>query len=125
MGDNVILKKAIILNIGTEILKGEIKETNSYFISNILSKMNISVLKIISIADHLKIILKTLHDIAKEKIHYIIISGGIGPTKDDLTRQAISKFLGRKLKFCLKEWEYLNKYQKKNYPKKILYFFSL
>ena len=86
--------KASILTIGKEILIGSILNTNSKYISEKLTDMGIDVIRQVSVDDGLDEIVEELNYISKSS-DLIIISGGLGPTDDDLTRDAVAKFLNR------------------------------
>lgn len=88
--------KASILTIGKEILIGSILNTNSKYISEKLTDMGIDVIRQVSVDDGLDEIVEELKYISKSS-DLIIISGGLGPTDDDLTRDAVAKFLNRKV----------------------------
>ncbi|KXA29534.1 competence/damage-inducible protein CinA domain protein [Peptoniphilus harei] len=88
--------KASILTIGKEILIGSILNTNSKYISEKLTDMGIDVIRQVSVDDGLDEIVEELNYISKSS-DLIIISGGLGPTDDDLTRDAVAKFLNRKV----------------------------
>ena len=75
--------KATILNIGDEILIGQIINTNSAFISKALNNIGIEVNEILSISDNKKSIINSISRVEKNS-EIIIITGGLGPTKDCL-----------------------------------------
>jgi len=83
--------KAEIITIGDEILIGQIVDTNSQFIGQELNKIGVSVYQITSIQDDEQHILKALHE-AQSRVEIVIITGGLGPTKDDITKKTIAKF---------------------------------
>jgi nicotinamide-nucleotide amidase len=83
--------QAEIITIGDEILIGQIVDTNSAFISKELNKIGISVYQITSVQDDKKHILKALKE-AEENADIIIITGGLGPTKDDITKHTICEY---------------------------------
>ncbi len=88
--------KCSILLIGTELLNGKVTDLNASFVINILKDTNINISNIITINDEVNKIHRTLEFLAKES-DIIIISGGLGPTNDDITKIGISKFLNKKL----------------------------
>ena len=88
--------KASILTVGKEILIGSITNTNSKYISEKLTDMGIDVTRQVSVDDDLDEIVKELEYSTKSS-DLIIISGGLGPTNDDITRDAVAKFLNRKI----------------------------
>ncbi len=78
--------KAVIVTIGDEILIGQIVDTNSGFIAKCLNKIGIEVNEMLSISDDKKHILDTLSNL-QNKFDLVIITGGLGPTKDDITKK--------------------------------------
>ena len=83
--------KAEIITIGDEILIGQIVDTNSAFISKALNKIGVSVYQITSVQDDKAHILKSLKE-AEENADIVIITGGLGPTKDDITKTTIAQY---------------------------------
>jgi len=77
--------KATIITIGDEILIGQITDTNSGFIAKSLEKIGIQVHEMISISDDKSHILETFAKVQNE-VDFVIITGGLGPTKDDITK---------------------------------------
>lgn len=88
--------KAHIITIGDEILIGQIIDTNSAFISKELIKIGIEVTKIVSIGDTKEEILSSLKD-AQNIYDIVIITGGLGPTNDDITKDAFCDFFDDEL----------------------------
>jgi len=84
---------AEIITIGDEILIGQIVDTNSVFISKQLNSIGVKVYQITSIQDEESHILSALED-AQNRVDLVIVTGGLGPTKDDITKQTFCKFLG-------------------------------
>ncbi|WP_179349806.1 competence/damage-inducible protein A [Winogradskyella pacifica] len=83
--------QAEIITIGDEILIGQIVDTNSAFLGKELNKFGISIYQITSIQDDKAHILKALKE-AEENADIIIITGGLGPTKDDITKHTICEY---------------------------------
>lgn len=83
---------AEIITIGDEILIGQIIDSNSAYISKELNKIGISVYQITSIQDERQHILTALKE-AAERVDVILVTGGLGPTKDDITKNACWNFL--------------------------------
>jgi len=83
---------AEIITIGDEILIGQIVDTNSAFIATELNKIGVSVFQITSVQDDKSHILKALRD-AEARSQIVIITGGLGPTKDDITKHTLCEFL--------------------------------
>ncbi|TDN88791.1 nicotinamide-nucleotide amidase [Salegentibacter sp. 24] len=88
--------KAEIITIGDEILIGQIIDTNSAFIAKELNKIGISVKQISTVEDEKSHVLAALSE-AKNRADIIIITGGLGPTKDDITKECLCEFFGDKL----------------------------
>ena len=87
---------AHIITIGDEILIGQIIDTNSAFISKELIKIGIEVTKIVSIGDSKKAILSSLKD-SQNNCDIAIITGGFGPTNDDITKDSFCEFFDDEL----------------------------
>lgn len=83
--------KAEIITIGDEILIGQIIDTNSQWIGKELNKIGVSVYQISSIQDDKEHILKALQE-AQNRVDIVIVTGGLGPTKDDITKKTIAEF---------------------------------
>ncbi|MFS4456815.1 competence/damage-inducible protein A [Maribacter sp. 2304DJ31-5] len=87
---------AEIITIGDEILIGQIVDTNSAFISKELNKIGVSVYQITSVQDNREHIMEALSN-ARSKVDLVIVTGGLGPTKDDITKHTICEFFQDKL----------------------------
>ncbi len=83
--------QAEIITIGDEILIGQIVDTNSTYISKELNKIGVSVYQITSVQDDKQHILKALAE-AEENVDIIIVTGGLGPTKDDITKHTFCEY---------------------------------
>lgn len=83
--------KATIVTIGDEILIGQIVDTNSGFIAKSLDKIGVEVAEMISISDDKQHILNTLSQL-QNKVDLVIITGGLGPTKDDITKHTFCEY---------------------------------
>ena len=82
---------AEIITIGDEILIGQIVDTNSQWIATELNKIGVSVYQISSIQDEKQHILNALKE-AESRADIVIITGGLGPTKDDITKKTIAEY---------------------------------
>jgi len=80
-----------IINIGNELLFGKTTNTNASFIAEKMTQTGIEVKKLIVIADDPDTIFRTITDAFKET-DWIITTGGLGPTKDDMTKNVIAKY---------------------------------
>ncbi|MBQ9400457.1 MAG: CinA family nicotinamide mononucleotide deamidase-related protein [Bacteroidales bacterium] len=87
------MKKASICTIGDEILIGQIVDTNSSHISRALGSLGIRVVRMISIGDVREEIISTLDNELKTN-DIVIATGGLGPTKDDITKDALAELSG-------------------------------
>lgn len=87
---------AEIITIGDEILYGQITDTNSQWISSELDKIGIKTIRKSSIGDDENQILGILEE-ASKRANLILITGGLGPTKDDITKKTLAKFFGAQL----------------------------
>jgi nicotinamide-nucleotide amidase len=83
--------KAEIITIGDEILIGQIVDTNSQWIGTEFNKIGVSVYQISSIQDDKQHILNALNE-AQERADIVILTGGLGPTKDDITKHTIAEY---------------------------------
>ena len=88
--------KCEIITIGDEILIGQIVDTNSAWLGQELNEIGIEVTRINSIADRSPAIQSTLRE-AMERASLVLITGGLGPTKDDVTKKALADFFGVEL----------------------------
>lgn len=88
--------KAYLISIGDELLIGQTINTNVAFIGNLISDNNISIIKSTVIGDDIKIILNEL-EIASASADLIICTGGLGPTHDDVTRNAFVQYFKTEL----------------------------
>lgn len=85
--------KAAIITIGDEILIGQIVDTNSAWLGEELSKLGVDLIESRSIKDDHKSIIAHLSEMTS-RYDLILMTGGLGPTKDDITKKAIADFLG-------------------------------
>lgn len=90
--------KVEIITIGDEILIGQIVDTNSAWMSVELNKAGFEIVQITSVHDDAAHIVASL-DLALERADVVLFTGGIGPTKDDITKQTLSRYFGMQLVF--------------------------
>ncbi len=83
--------KAAIITIGDEILIGQIVDTNSGFIAKSLDKIGVEIHEMISISDNKKHILETFAKL-QNHVDLVLITGGLGPTKDDITKHTFCEY---------------------------------
>ncbi|KXZ14720.1 competence/damage-inducible protein A [Bacillus atrophaeus] len=105
-------KKAEIIAVGSELLLGQIANTNAQFISKELAEIGINVFYHTAVGDNPER-LKQVIRIAEERSDFIIFSGGLGPTKDDLTKETIANVLGRPLVLDDEAFQSIEDYFKK------------
>ncbi|MBR1770095.1 MAG: CinA family nicotinamide mononucleotide deamidase-related protein [Bacteroidales bacterium] len=82
-----------IINIGNELLIGQVINTNSSYMSKILNSNGFSVNRVSVIADDRQAILQSVND-AMQRSEIVLITGGLGPTKDDITKQCLCELFG-------------------------------
>jgi nicotinamide-nucleotide amidase len=83
--------KAAIVTIGDEILIGQITDTNSGFIAKSLDRIGVEVYEMLSVSDSREHILSTFSKL-QNKVDIVIITGGLGPTKDDITKKTFCDY---------------------------------
>ena len=83
--------KAELVSIGDEILIGQIVNTNAVFLAKELNKIGVEVAQISSVSDQKEIIVNAL-DEARKRADIIIMTGGLGPTKDDVTKHTLCEY---------------------------------
>ncbi|WP_285849076.1 competence/damage-inducible protein A [Metabacillus litoralis] len=98
-----------IIAVGSELLLGQIVNSNAQFLSQELAELGLSVYYHTVVGDNPSR-LESAINIAKERSNVIIFTGGLGPTKDDLTKETISKVLGRELTFDVEALESIERY---------------
>jgi nicotinamide-nucleotide amidase len=101
------MKKASIVSIGNELLSGQTVDTNAAYLSSELLSIGITVVSSYTIGDDIDAIVRAFNLASDADV--VIATGGLGPTDDDLTRQAFAKFLGAELQL---QNELLNRIQK-------------
>ncbi len=90
--------KAELIAVGTEILTGQIINTNAQFLSEKCAELGIDVYFHTAVGDNEQRLLSVL-EVASQRSDLVILCGGLGPTEDDLTKQTLAAFLGRNLVF--------------------------
>ncbi len=88
--------KTAILTVGTEILFGQIVNTNAAYLSRELNNLGFDVMYHYSVGDNPKRLLELIH-LAFRDCDMIITTGGLGPTQDDLTKETIAKAMGERI----------------------------
>ncbi|MBA4419719.1 MAG: hypothetical protein C0391_01070 [Anaerolinea sp.] len=97
------MPSAEIITIGTEILLGEIQDTNTAFIARRLKDIGIDLFRTHTIGDNVLRISQTIRE-SLQRADIIITTGGLGPTVDDLTREAIAQAINKPLEFHPELW---------------------
>ena len=100
--------KAEIITIGDEILIGQIIDTNSAWIADQFNLNGIEIYQITSVHDEHKHIVNALKN-AAEKVDLVIITGGLGPTKDDITKNTLCEYFNTKLVFNENVFDHIKK----------------
>ncbi|MBU2950130.1 competence/damage-inducible protein A [Tamlana agarivorans] len=110
---------AEIITIGDELLIGQVIDTNSAFIAKQLNKIGVSIYQITSIQDDKAHILAALKD-AERHVDIIILTGGLGPTKDDITKKTIADYFNDSLVLNTKVLENIESIWNQNVGSKLL-----
>src|SRR3990170_8635292 len=95
---------AEIITIGDEILIGQIVDTNSAWIAKKLNEIGIEVKQISSVSDSREHIINALRE-AESRADIILITGGLGPTKDDITKKTLCDYFKTTMRFDEKVYE--------------------
>jgi nicotinamide-nucleotide amidase len=89
---------ASIITIGDELLIGQVIDTNSAWIGQKLNEIGIKVKQITSVSDDSQHIIDAMNE-ARRRADIILITGGLGPTKDDITKYTLCKYFKSNLRF--------------------------
>ena len=98
------MTSAEIITIGTEILLGEIVDTNTRYIARTLRSMGVDLYRTITIGDNTDRIASAIHN-SMERADIVITTGGLGPTIDDPTREAVAQAVGVETEFREDLWQ--------------------
>ncbi len=96
--------KAEIITVGTEILLGDILNTNTHYLSNELANMGVDVYYQITVGDNENRLLNQLEESFKRS-DLVVLTGGLGPTEDDLTKEVCAKYLNLDMEFHQPSWD--------------------
>ncbi|WP_321480270.1 CinA family nicotinamide mononucleotide deamidase-related protein [uncultured Bacteroides sp.] len=99
---------AEIITIGDELLIGQVIDTNSAWIGKELNKVGIEITRVTSVRDRSEEI-KDAIDFSMKRVDIVLVTGGLGPTKDDITKQTLCEYFHTKLVFSEKVFENLKK----------------
>ncbi len=97
---------AEIICVGTELLLGNIVNTNAQYISKEMARRGIDLFYHTVVGDN-KDRVKEVLEVALKRSDMIIMTGGLGPTKDDLTKEAAASFFGKKLVFDQRQYDHV------------------
>lgn len=89
---------AEIITIGDELLIGQVTDTNSAWMGRELNKVGIEVIRVVSVRDRADEIIEAV-DASMKRANIVLVTGGLGPTKDDITKQTLCKYFGTRLIF--------------------------
>ncbi len=107
---------AEIITIGDEILIGQILDSNSKWIAEELNKIGVSVYQISSIQDNKQHILNALKE-AESRADIIVLTGGLGPTKDDITKHTMAEYFDSEMEMNYEVEQFIKEmFAKMNYP---------
>ena len=95
--------RAEIITVGTEILLGDILNTNTHYLSNELANMGIDIYYQTTVGDNEERLLNQLNDSLKRS-DLIILTGGLGPTQDDITKEVCAKYLNLQMELHKESW---------------------
>src|SRR6266481_9434111 len=89
-------KTAAIVVIGNEILTGKSEDKNAIFLITELHSLGVALRRVVIIPDEVEVIAAAVRECA-EGFDYVFTSGGVGPTHDDITMEAVARAFGRKV----------------------------
>jgi len=105
-------KSAVLISIGDELLIGQTINTNSAWLAEQLTLRGIEVLEMITIGDNRQEVLRILKE-SSEKAELILITGGLGPTRDDLTARILAEFFEKPLVFNEKVYSWIKQFKER------------
>jgi len=105
-------KKASILTIGEEILFGQILNTNSNYISSALTEIGVKVVLHLSVGDNNEDIINALK-VSESVSDITIITGGLGPTNDDITKKCLADYFSSDIVVNIKAYKVIEEYFKR------------
>ncbi|WP_017872585.1 CinA family nicotinamide mononucleotide deamidase-related protein [Candidatus Caldatribacterium saccharofermentans] len=96
---------AAILCVGTELVTGMVRDVNASFLSHKLLGKGIFPKWILFVPDSMEETVSGFRFLLEQGVDFLFVSGGLGPTVDDFTREAVARALGKSLVFCEEAWE--------------------
>ena len=110
------MNRVSIISVGNELLSGQCLDTNRAWLGERLYSVGLEVVSGYTVADEIEIVSDAITNAARQS-KIILITGGLGPTDDDLTRQAVAKYLGVELEYHEELFEQIKAYFiNRNYP---------
>ena len=106
----------IFIAIGSELLSGDVIESNAHWLQNKIAHRNIKMTRIVVVEDKLSSMITTIENAIQEADH-VIVCGGLGPTDDDITREAIAKAIKKDLYFNKESWNDIQNFFMKRHKK--------
>lgn len=97
---------AEVIAVGSELLLGQIANTNGQFISKQLASIGVNVYSHTVVGDNQERLTRAIEQ-SHDRSDVVILTGGLGPTKDDLTKETVASFCGRKLVYDQQALEYI------------------
>lgn len=98
---------AEIISVGTELLLGNIVNTNAQFLAGRLAELGFDLYYQTVVGDNAEHIKTKLDDAYRNGAELVILTGGLGPTKDDMTKEMLASYFGKQLKFDEKVFEHV------------------
>jgi nicotinamide-nucleotide amidase len=98
--------KVATLAVGTEVTDGQVVDRNSAILSQLAVDLGLSVIEHRAVPDERAMIRDALKDLGS-KVQILFVTGGLGPTSDDFTRELIAEYLGAELKFDNSSWQHV------------------
>ena len=98
--------KGAVIATGGELLQGLIQDTNSSYCNKVLVELGFTPVVNMVVGDAMEEIIQAL-DLACSKASLVLLSGGLGPTEDDMTRDAVARFCGVSLGFYQRAWQWI------------------
>lgn len=101
--------RAQIIAIGDEVLIGQIRDTNSHWMASFLNENGVRVERFNVVSDKAEAIAEAIENCEKSGVQVVFVTGGLGPTKDDITKKTVADYFGMELVFHEPSWTNLVK----------------